>query len=335
MNEATNTTSTVVGSRRRWLWTIGVVVVLAVGAGAGLLIADPWDRDETAARDTDVTTDEECVGSDDLTGITEPETYVDDALVITESGIDNANTNKFDRWKFGAIVENTADLVAYHVTVTFNAEDNTGEPIIIWNREVEEWGPWSSQITIPYLLPGQKIGVGDFELAGNPVPPDRKLTLRVNATAEEFWQQANDVHDFGELTITRPEEYLGTVEEAYFDVTSPFCKDVPIIVGVIFRDSTGNIIGGIVKSAVVGTDTHGQFMSYETIPHGLTEKLSPHIQWDLVVGKGDDVTEADYQAAAARAEIYAFVGDPTTQPLPRTPLTSFPMVSPSEEWTAV
>jgi hypothetical protein len=162
-------------------------------------------------------------------------------LRVVEKGFNQVGDNG-DKVSLGAVVENTSAQVAYRTQVTFGYTDAQHRSVATPNtREL--------RLEIPVILPGQRIPVGNSSYVikePNGVKTSTVAEMQVNLGAVHW--VAKDA-TFEEISAkpkaTTRNQTDPVAGEATYTMDSSYCRALsPRGVGMVFRNSTGAIIGG-------------------------------------------------------------------------------------------
>ncbi|MEV6636524.1 hypothetical protein AB0M54_37865 [Actinoplanes sp. NPDC051470] len=155
-------------------------------------------------------------------------------LTVAEQGFSPAPERK-PYLSVGALLRNTTDRVAWRTRVFIDATGASGPSLVFAPQ------PRYQILEVPMILPGAAVSVG-FTLAIKPenVGKVTKVSLTPVVTG---WLPAGDGAD-GLAPITTKIENA-TRDEVRFTAATANCADLVMRgVGVVWRDTTGKIVGG-------------------------------------------------------------------------------------------
>lgn len=191
-------------------------------------------------------------------------------LRVVEEGHSNVSRSTAS---FGAIVENTSDLVAYRARITFRPLDANGRSAVI-----EGSGELLAQ-EIPIILPGQRIGVGSSTY----VAEERSQPVTVARVEIEFGavRWLPEGKNFSIITArhlrterSRDEADTGSV---HYVAESRYCGGL-FTRGVVtvFRDSGGAVVGGSIyrdssRERCQPGSTEEHVMAFRSIPREIDD----------------------------------------------------------------
>ncbi|MFY1654443.1 hypothetical protein ACN27J_26625 [Solwaraspora sp. WMMB762] len=141
----------------------------------------------------------------------------------------------------GVIVENTSGYVAYRTRVSFDVRDGAGDTVVVGD------GGGTVLLEVPLLLPGARSGVGTAVYVDEAADAADRVEVDTTLGATTWVEHRPDevagvttTHD--RTTIVDAESHSGIV---YYRMASPYCTGLFTRgVGTIFRDATGQIVGG-------------------------------------------------------------------------------------------
>lgn len=234
-------------SRRRWWW-LSAGGGLAVALVAGALVwhfggEAPVEEEEEVAECVPVKSDVEA-GSD---LVDEPS---DGEVQVVEQGLtvhDRASVASF-----GGVLENSTAAVAVDVRVQFELIDVDGEVVNTGTEERAEYG-WAFDKTVPYVLPGERFGLGGTGRFSLDVEDGEELSLQVEVVEVEEWRAEHDEKTvFADLSGEATESNLDFHVHASqnnnvkFALESDYCQGWEHArVSAVFHDDAGSIIGGV------------------------------------------------------------------------------------------
>lgn len=222
---------------------ISIAAIAVLSASAVAYFSLVGDQAEQAASSKDDGVPKHCKEPTDhkstATQASEPSTG---GIELKEEGVTVRNDPDLDYLSFGALVENTSDLVASDVTLSFSPLDSSGEFGFISSRFEEK--PMS--VTIPYLYPGQEFGVGQWmDGLADPDTID-ELEMKLDSKVSQWWNPGERFRKFA--AIDAKSQGAVSIDESRkigpFTMVSDFCEDVPVKASMLYRDTGGHIVGG-------------------------------------------------------------------------------------------
>ncbi|MFV2086349.1 hypothetical protein [Micromonospora sp. LOL_021] len=218
---------------------LAVVLVVAVAITAA---CSPDSESDPAAS---------CIEAPDgpLTGTAGPSAEAPDGggLRVVESGVTVVPPVRrlgSATASIGVIVENTSGYVAYRTRVSFDVLDGAGDTVVIGD------GGGTVLLEVPLLLPGARSGVGTAVYVDGAASAADQVEVDT-ALGATTWvehrpdQVAGVTTTHNRTTIVDAESHSGIV---YYRMVSPYCTGLFTRgVGTIFRDTTGQIVGGSIS----------------------------------------------------------------------------------------
>jgi hypothetical protein len=222
------------GPGRRWWWWLAAVAGAGLAVAAGV-VALSADRKTAPPNPCDVAGK---IG--ESRSVTGPP--AGKGLRIVEKGF-----TRFGRpvgtVSLGAIVENTSDLVAYRTRIRFRVFDDRHHSAVAASSEKVLY------LEIPVILPGHRIGVGDWAYLreGRSARTVPVSGFEIELGTPQWWPTRNTV--FRPVTTRHLRTERNSVEHASgtvgYSVDSALCRPFATRgVATVFRNSAGAIVGG-------------------------------------------------------------------------------------------
>lgn len=237
-----------------------VVVIFAVASGDD--DDDPQaSPDTTEPEDSPITTrdvDTTEGGPTETTASADPP--AEGEITLVESGFSGYHDelSEADETAYAFVVENTSDQVARNVSITIGLLDASGT---VLDADTE---------SIYVLMPGQTFGIGD---AGFP-PGVTDLDIQISEPSE--WA---DPADFGEVTAEGISWEYDSFSDPIVSFTATSTYDSQLDgprAYAIFRDASGNLIGGYstyMNFIAPGGSTAGQVETFDSIANVETAEV--------------------------------------------------------------
>jgi hypothetical protein len=285
-------------------WSMTVMVIALCVSSMAACTAGAGDGNNTSKPDTDKDQPAHCPSETSQSDKTEPVNAPSEGdIELVEEGAVSAEpeSSGYGAWAFGAILENTSDMAAYKVEVVFTAKLPNGDLA----TDARQHKPWKYAEHLTSVAPGQQVGLG-FEA---PLPADElelDVQLEAAVTVSEWWPMKNARHEFASLTAELDEEQpAGFIA---FSVDSEYCEPVPAAVGVVFRNSAGEIIGGGRMEPPWVPSEPFEFKEASEFQPGHTDELWADDFWHARISEeGSFDTKPDLTKTAVFP--YVFAGD--------------------------